>query len=68
MQMEIYTDPSDIESFKNYGKILVFSYDSGNNVKLWIDIKDVIISRPNDAEGTLWIQRYTPSQGTGPKS
>lgn len=66
MKMEVYTDPSDVESFKNYGKILVQSFDSSNKVKLWIDIKDVIISQPNDAEGTMFIQRYTPSN-MGPK-
>ena len=67
MIMEVYTSPEDVEKFKNYEKVSVCSGPyAGNRIKLLIDITKVKISDPRDS-GLLYIQRYSPSESTGPK-
>jgi hypothetical protein len=67
MIMEVYASPADVEKFKNYEKICVCSsLIPGGRVKLLIDITKVKISNPTNS-GLLSIQRYSPSESTGPK-
>ena len=61
MKMKVHAESSDVEKFKNYGKIRVYSYGERRYVELWIDIEEVIISQPDDDDGTLSIQRYSLS-------
>jgi len=65
MIMELYFAPTDVEKFKNFERVFAYAFPmTGSKLKMNIDITAVKVE---GAEYGLYVQRYRPSESTGPK-